>query len=90
MQRLRVEFKRDGKRKCLDERPGELLRIYMGKFYGMVGRLNKEGGEFSFPWNKKEGADICDIAFAPAPYGEGPPFYATNATSRIGSGVGSS
>jgi hypothetical protein len=48
MQRLRVEFKRDGKRKCLDERPGELLRIYLGNFYGMIGRLNKEGGEFPF------------------------------------------
>jgi hypothetical protein len=54
MQRLRGEFNRDGKRKCLDERPGDLLKIYFKWFYGMVGRLNKEGGEFSFPWSKRE------------------------------------
>jgi hypothetical protein len=40
MQRLRGEFQRDGKRKCLDERPGDLLKIYFKWFYGMVGRLN--------------------------------------------------
>jgi hypothetical protein len=71
MQRLRGEYKRDGKKKCLDERPGKLLKIYMGKFYGMIGRLNKEGGEFPFPWNKGEGrgrgrgkmADVCVFFF---------------------------
>jgi hypothetical protein len=43
MQRLRGEYKRDGKGKCLDERAGHLLKIYFKWFYGMVGKLNKGG-----------------------------------------------
>jgi hypothetical protein len=45
---------------------------------------------FPFLWNKREGADICGIAFAPHPYGEGSAFSGTTAPSKMGSGVGSS
>jgi hypothetical protein len=71
MQRLRGEYKRDGKKKCLDERPGKLLKIYMGKFYGMIGRLNNVGGFLHFLGNMGGGggggwgkmADVCVFFF---------------------------
>jgi hypothetical protein len=46
LERLRGEYKIQGK-KCLEERSGDLWKIYMRNFYGMIGRLNREGGEYS-------------------------------------------